>query len=344
MSLSTDVDAVIRSTWSNLLQSMSEGKHPDIADVIVQYLEENDHAAIADNIAATICPCVDTLIEGLANDFADLDLPALAREPLPSDQGVYGIIIMYDGQPGYKLYVGCAYGKYGIEGRISHNHMRAGYRAARPNSYLYQTMDKDGAIIYPVCLAQFRERVSPALIILAEAVVTAVFGTFPSKAYKALRLPASQLPAVMWGRGVNRGDPLATGDIEALRKEHLAFQRERTTLNALAGGPVRINMREQITGRCTKTNFFFSVFTLKFTVPVAIARKWGLKEAPEVNVRYDVTAAGRHPNAFCPKCADHDDGRRLGISVTKDVNGSVKQFWLVRNTAPAVFIVNSLFN
>jgi len=56
--------------------------------------------------------------------------------------------------------------------------------------------------------------------------VTAVFDTFSSKAYKALRRPEPQLPVVMWKTEVNRGDPLATGDMEALRKEHLAFQRE----------------------------------------------------------------------------------------------------------------------
>lgn len=56
-----------------------------------------------------------------------------------------------------------------------------------------------------------------------------------------------------------------------------------------------------------------------------------------MNLRCDI-AEGMHPDRWSTKCGEDDDGKRLGIQISKEVEGHKKRAWLtgVRPAGPQV--------
>lgn len=246
----------------------------------------------------------------------------MAEDTFTNNQGIYAIIIFFNTHAGvYRLYIGSAYGKFGMGYRLYKNHFNAVYRKREPGKYLYRCMEHPNADSRPVCLVRFREQVEPAVVLFAEATMVSIFGTFPRRDYQEFQDP--RLPAIDWDAGVNQSDPLMTGDNRELWKDSVMSKRRKKLDNARAGGPVRVAYTKP-----PKEAWMLRIFEqLQLLIPKATAIAWNLRGDSQVNVSYDI-ATDRHPNAFAIDAPDIIDGRVLGIKVSKEIDGEEKEIWL----------------
>ncbi|KAL9017164.1 MAG: hypothetical protein Q9185_005493 [Variospora sp. 1 TL-2023] len=260
---------------------------------------------------------LDALVNGLRNCFSGLDLENMAKGTFSSLQGVYGILCFFRNHEGvYRLYVGSSYVKNGLQHRIYSNHFNASYRAKEKSKYLYCILEREDVKAFPVCLAQFKQAVEPPVVLLLEALIATVLGTYRLEAYQTLR--HSKLPGVDWLAGVNQSDPLLTGDSSLMWVDGAKAKRHANLENAKAGGPVRIRKSWDWSGRMGKYfHWDIPVGYLLLRMPTAVADDWALVHGDMVNLEYNVTPI-RHPNVYALAAENKDDASKLGIRVSRE--------------------------
>lgn len=252
----------------------------------------------------------------------------MATDTFTSDQGVYAIVVLlrHDGKLVYRIYIGSGFGIAGLKHRIYNNHFSDAYRLKEPSKYLYKCMAKPGAVSKAVCLVRFRQKVDMVIPIVAEAVMTSIFGGYNHPVYRESHQPS--LPVVDWKLGCNNADPLASGE---RMWEDAAKAKQRNKLeNAQAGGPIHLSYKEA--RGSIPEGWFVRIFDqIHLQIERSVALSLDLPPNHDadntVNVRYDI-ADGKHPNAWVRNASDKCDGRRLGIQVSRMVNGQEVKHWI----------------
>ena len=70
------------------------------------------------------------------------------------------------------------------------------------------------------------------------------------------------------------------------------------------------------------------IFYLHLTIPPHIAAAWFLESSPTISVWIDVRDDQRHPHMWATKSHQTDDGRKVGIRISKVIDDVKKEFWL----------------
>lgn len=76
-------------------------------------------------------------------------------------------------------------------------------------------------------------------------------------------------------------------------------------------------------------------------MPVGLGDEWGLAVSPYVQVTFDIAPVS-HKYPYAILCENYDAGCRLGISISKVINGVKKQWWMEKRTMRGIRIANSL--
>ncbi|KAI4124869.1 MAG: hypothetical protein LQ341_007031 [Variospora aurantia] len=308
MSLSPSIQDILRTTYFAILLAINTGSL-NAAEHVTEYLAKHDAELTLSLIMVAVMPYLDALVNGLRNCFSGLDLKDMANGTFSSLQGVYGILCFFRNHEDiYRLYIGSSYGKTGLQHRIYSNHFNASYRAKEKSKYLYCILEREDVKAFPVCLAQFKQAVEPPVVLLLEALITTVLGTYRLETYQTLR--HSKLPRVDWLAGVNQCDPLLTGDSSLMWIDAAKAKRRANLENAKAGGPVRIRQHWNGAGKWFYWNIPVGCFKLR--MPRAVADDWALVHGDMVNLEYNVTL-NRHPNVYALAADDKDDASKLGI-------------------------------
>lgn len=237
------------------------------------------------------------------------------------------------------MYIGSAYGRNGLKQRIFKNHQRESYRKREPEKNLYQLMAEPGVTAHYVCLAKFEDRHRSYMALLLEAIMTCLFGTLNKPVYRSIR--CSELPEVDWTKAANKSDPLNF----FASPSSAQVMRERTLRNAQAGGPMFVSCTNPRSTwlRVRDKAYRLKLFKLDFTIPMHIVTSWRLQDSPWVYLDFEISE-GRHENAFTKYSSSADDGRRLGLKVSKIIGSDIRSFWLHRDSPAAAFVANSLFD
>ncbi len=238
------------------------------------------------------------------------------------------MIILFNAKWGIRMYIGSSYAQDGLKRRIWKNHKNHTHRAHDLASiwpkFLYQLMADEGTIARYVGLAVFESHVAKEQVLIAEAIFCCIFGSYNTTVYREARL--SILPALLnpcWS--VNRSDPLGA-PWKTMNPYGISFYQS-TLDNALAGGPQNISMTEtKKTANCSPA-FRFTVLNLKFSVPVKIAKEWNLKQSPWVSAHFEILDSP-HPNQYAVNARAPDDGSRLGIKISRIINGNTVTHWV----------------
>ncbi|KAL8773026.1 MAG: hypothetical protein Q9209_002046 [Squamulea sp. 1 TL-2023] len=292
-------------------------------------------------LLAALVPSLSSLVGGLTYCFAGMPLEDLKEQMLTQLQIIYAVLVFFTSHVDvFRLYVGSSYGQQGLRYRIWGNHMNPRYRnrdKKTKSKYLYRCTEIPNAVSWAIPLAIFQTTVDPAVVFLEEAIMASIFGTYPSSVYKKLRDPS--LPLVNWEAAVNQSDPLTTSDSQAMWKDSIMSKRRTKLENARAGGPVHASQDP-------KGYWFCRIFDqVQLSIPVDVSAAWQLTKSKEerINVRYDISV-GRHPNVFATKADPSADGSRLGIQLSKEVDGKLQTHWLSRKTVAAIKEANSLYD
>ncbi|KAL8937822.1 MAG: hypothetical protein Q9216_004235 [Gyalolechia sp. 2 TL-2023] len=336
MPSSLDLPVIIRATFFAFLSAINAGSMI-VADHVSDFVKTNDAELTLAIILAAIMPFVAALLEGIPTAFSKMDLDKMAQETFTSDQGVYGIIVFFRTHDGvYRLYIGSSFGKQGMVYRVHDCHFNASFRKRVGYKYLYRCMEHANAESFPVCLARFRQVEDPAIVLITEALMASLFGSYTRKDYQSIR--HQDLPAVDWNTGVNQFCPLTTNGCKDMWKAGVSTTRRRKLENARAGGPVVVRRKNTI-------KWIIWVFHyVTFRIPRDVAQRWDLENDPIVNLHYDI-APGLHPQSYVEEAPMESDGRRLGIRVTKVVNGKLEEHWVrVGLRESAVKAANSLYD
>ncbi|KAI4280209.1 MAG: hypothetical protein L6R35_005950 [Caloplaca aegaea] len=251
MSLSPSIQDILRTTYFAILLAINTGSL-NAAEHVTEYIAKHDAELTLSLIMVAVMPyrqwpqelflwpgvCISTKTSIVMLAYL-CSLKDMANGTFSSLQGVYGILCFFRNHENvYRLYVGSSYGKTGLQHRIYSNHFNASYRAKEKSKYLYCILEREDVKSFPVCLAQFKQAVEPPVVLLLEALITTVLGTYRLEAYQILR--HSKLPRVDWLAGVNQNDPLLTGDSSLMWIDAAKAKRRANLENAKAGGPVRI--------------------------------------------------------------------------------------------------------
>lgn len=151
----------------------------------------------------------------------------------------------------------------------------------------------------------------------------------------------SSLPKIPGWWGLNRVcpliSPLGPNNVRARYEEERFLKRER----ALRGADVAVRKTESLGWKKT----CFQIFYRHIHIPAEYTPCWKLFEVenPTVFVRFEV-ASDWHPFPLAPNCLDTDDGRRVGLRVSKIIDGREEFFhkWVDSKRAP--LYANSIFD
>lgn len=152
-----------------------------------------------------------------------------------SKQGVY-LIVLFNDKWGPKPYVGSSYGATGLQHRVYNNHFKEAYRVKdfkKSGKKLYEQWMQPGTIAKCACLAVFEDQQPFSVVLIAEATMTARFGSLDLDTYWHAR--PGCLPSVDPNWGLNRSCPLRSYS-EGHNLYTVSWQ-EVVLDNALAEGP-----------------------------------------------------------------------------------------------------------
>ncbi|KAL9004360.1 MAG: hypothetical protein Q9188_002833 [Gyalolechia gomerana] len=112
--------------------------------------------------------------------------------------------------------------------------------------------------------------------------------------------------------------------------------------NVRAGGPMHILRTKR--PESNDSYFVFLFEKANFHIPYDIAMRWGPDDDPFVNVKYDI-ASGLHARAYASNAPMNSDGGKLGIKMTKLVDGKLENHWVqARERGSAVIVANSIYD
>ncbi|KAI9698406.1 MAG: hypothetical protein M1836_003986 [Candelina mexicana] len=305
----------MKETLANLMRSVRAGKH-NAAEHILRYIETHSEASLYKGLLQSVCYHTSVLFSGLENGFEDLNLAALGSTVSTKMQGVYAIVLRWK-SGSWRIYIGSAFGVKGIAGRVNRRHKNLAHRQSKSGSYLYYLIDHPDVEAYYMTLATFEDLVDNPMVVVTEAVLTCLFGSYDTETYRNCR--PKGIPTVLWKRGVNRSDPLSTDDHVALAREVNKGKWDRALALALEGGERKVWRNE--------SNCSFGIVGMHVTIPKPLANDWNLVHGDTIRVHYGISE-GRHEHPFVPDCSETDDGRRLGIRISKTVQGVEKSEWL----------------
>lgn len=200
-------------------------------------------------------------------------------------------------------------------------------------------MNEVGTTVSFIRLATYQQRVSPGQILLTETVCCILFGSFDTLEYR--EISPSSLPPVNWAGGLSRSDPLRIpGMSNQVGIDVTTYRRLKWLQNCVDFGLTRVIPYTKSYG---STSWRFSCFKERLTIPVEVVTEWGLNDGKpfEVNVRWEV-ANDTHQHAFAAMAEESDDGRRVGIQVSKNIRNHWVHHWIVRNIPSAVPLANTL--
>lgn len=190
----------------------------------------------------------------------------------------------------------------------------------------YKAYDEPGNVPHFLPLVIFVEdRVPTPLVICAEAIMVLILNTLARPAYWAARQALSYLPWIPSGVGLNQESPFVSNDLSALALARHKEHREAFLDNALNGGLKHVRINRDKHGNIHGYSWTF--FYAPLHIPIAIGREWRLEDSSTINVRYDLDN-GRHPHLYARSCGEEDDGRHLGIEISKEVGGVLKRHWV----------------
>ena len=78
-----------------------------------------------------------------------------------------------------------------------------------------------------------------------------------------------------------------------------------------------------------------------FRLPSRLGEEWGLTTSPFVEVTFDISRT-MHEFPYAILCERSDDGCRLGVSISKVIEGVRYQWWLEKRTMGAIREANSM--
>ncbi|KAL8846269.1 MAG: hypothetical protein Q9221_008632, partial [Calogaya cf. arnoldii] len=334
-----DLELILHTTYYGILQAIVYGTL-SVADHISQFLSLHDIDTTWSLIKAAVLPSLLILVNGVSESFSGLELDSFRQDTSTTKQDVYAMVVLFTSHyQVYRMYVGSAYSKNGIRGRVHDAHLNPKHRAAEPEKYLYRCMDHRAAQSYPVCLLRFDTSVDIAIPLISEAMMVCVFGTFKNSFYKRLRHAA--LHDVDWQCGANQNDPLIIGDSTLAWKGCLAYKRNKKLENALMGGPVKV--RRPMRGRKNPWTYVSLWDNVRIGINQDTVAAWRLTNGSVVNMLYDIQKAG-HPHAFALDAPKHSDAFKLGIQFSKQINGVEQTVWSQRDGMNAVRTANSLYD
>ncbi|KAL8867652.1 MAG: hypothetical protein Q9174_005519, partial [Haloplaca sp. 1 TL-2023] len=85
--------------------------------------------------------------------------------------------------------------------------------------------------------------------------------------------------------------------------------------HARAGEPVKARFD------CTNKEFFILLFhNVRLRIPSLVCESWELTHGSTVNLTFDIREDG-HPDAFAAQASETSDARKLGIQISKDMDG-----------------------
>ncbi|KPM42470.1 hypothetical protein AK830_g4115 [Neonectria ditissima] len=184
-------------------------------------------------------------------------------------------------------------------------------------------------------LAAFTTRVDKEMVLVAQAIMTILFGSCSRNSYVACRPKYLKPSPRDWGLneiGPLRLDGVATyyKDFDAMDPEEAAILRQKRAISGKTrsltasrrredrlrnGGPVRVYVVQQ-GGRVVR--FQITLMTAKdgahvdITIPLLIGLDYGLQISRTVDIRLELSARNHHA-PFAIKAAYNTEARRLGM-------------------------------
>lgn len=209
-------------------------------------------------------------------------------------------------------------------------------RSSRPTTVLHhRTLRTPGWHARWTVLVAFPECVSRQLVLIAQTVMTVLFGTCLNKAYAACR--PEYLARVPPDWGLNEMGPLGPDTLatynkiddgadpeetmlirERLHASHVAFSavhHERRLKRARNGGPIHVNILIQ-SGEIKR--FFITPMKARdgghvdILIPLPIGLHYGLQVSRSVNLTLDLSTRNHH-TPYAAKSMYNSDARRLGL-------------------------------
>jgi hypothetical protein len=201
----------------------------------------------------------------------------------------------------------------------------------------YQLMQKAEWQTNWAVLVCFTTLAEDELIVLAQTIMTILFGSYPSSSYLSCR--PKHLKPCPPGWGLNEKAPLCLDGLPryrenlndrnrreqicqpttAMSSKGIAFKASCRRQELLSnGGPIRVYVLQQA-GRVTR--FFITLLTARdgahvdIVIPLLVGLKYGLQESRTVHINVEV-GAGNHFAPFATKAAHNGNARKLGIIIS----------------------------
>ncbi|KAL5364804.1 hypothetical protein BJX96DRAFT_139009 [Aspergillus floccosus] len=304
-----------------------------------KYLSEEGHHDIVSSVTDATCSGVKQLLS--RGELGRESLLGLGESRDLPRQGVYANIATSDvDKSTVRIYIGAAAGPYnsprsrGMANLIG-LHKRE-IRSSRPTTVLHhRTLRTPGWHACWTVLVAFPDRVSRQLVLIAQTVMTVLFGTCLNKAYAACR--PKYLVSIPPDWGLNEMGPLGPDTLatynkigdgadpeevrlirERLHAAHVAFSavhHDRRLKRARNGGPIHVNI---LTQHGEIKRFFITPMKardgghINISIPLPIGLHYGLQESRSVDMTLDLSTRNHH-TPYAAKSMYNSNARRLGL-------------------------------
>lgn len=172
------------------------------------------------------------------------------------------------------------------------NHQKKAYRIRNPKAF-YTMMDTPGVATHFALLAEFPLDTDMTIILLAEATLSNIFGSWQDALYK--KICVDGLPDVPVRVALNRMSPLVWSDGES---NYETRRKNRKALLLKAGQSASWNVFSKADKVGNISNYTFKVGQYNIGIPVKIAKQLNLLSDSSIIVDFEVTPAKRHPDVW----------------------------------------------
>ena len=349
----------------NVSQEITEGIKPKVASFLVsgkQFSLTKYFASAVEQPIQKYYRLTFTSLLDLCDGFCD------------RHQGVYANIVTDENDSSnVKIYIGGAAGPYkqsltdrrrdrGIHLRImSHGQPSVASRSQKKHERLLQS---PGIRSNWLVMVSFQRDVASALVNIAHAVMTIVFGAFENSSYIACR--PSGLPDCPQSWGLNELGPLGLNGLASYNRIRNGQAKEEATLvherNVLAGRRCQDTKRQQhykrlkngghIHVNVLETNgivkrFFITPMTktdgchIDITIPRVAGLSFGLQISRSVDIKFDLEPGMDHSHPYALQAQTASISRKLGILILGKYacgrqKGAEFCYWIQCNRSEAI--------